>query len=139
MISQSDKRIYVFLALGMLTGIAWLVFQYDKAGMATPEGSACLISRVTGFPCPSCGTTRSAVACLHGDWSAGFMTNPFGILMIVFLSGLAILFLYDIFSGRRVVPVAYRYAENTVRKKNVAILLICLVLANWCWNIFKDL
>lgn len=139
MISHSDKKIYAFLATGLIVGVSWLAFQYGKGGMATPEGSACLISGVTGFPCPSCGTTRSAVACLHGDWAAGFMTNPFGILMIIFLSGLAILLLYDIFSGRRVIPVAYRYTEEVIRKKYVAILLIGLVMANWCWNIIKDL
>lgn len=37
---------------------------------------ACAFHRLTGIPCPTCGTTRAAVAFLHGDLRGAFAANP---------------------------------------------------------------
>lgn len=139
MISISDKRIYIFLVAALIAGAAWLFFQYDKDGMATPEGTACLISRVSGHPCPSCGTTRSAVAILHGDFQKGIMTNPTGLLVLIMMTVLSILLSIDLLSRKKTIPAAYRKAEGIIRNRYVSVLIIVLVLSNWCWNIIKGL
>jgi hypothetical protein len=36
----------------------------------------CPLRRLTGIPCPTCGTTRAVLALLRGDWSAAFTSNP---------------------------------------------------------------
>jgi hypothetical protein len=41
-----------------------------------------VIKAATGFPCPSCGLTRSGLAMGHGDWSAAFAWNPLGPLLV---------------------------------------------------------
>jgi hypothetical protein len=41
-----------------------------------PHLRACVFHSLTGIPCPTCGTTRTAVAMLHGDLAAAFAANP---------------------------------------------------------------
>ena len=45
----------------------------------------CLISIITGFPCPGCGMTRAILAALHLDFSAAFAYHPLFFLMPFFL------------------------------------------------------
>jgi hypothetical protein len=139
MIGISDKRIYFYLIAALVAGMVWLCIQFDKGGMATPEGSACLISRVSGHPCPSCGTTRSAVAILHGDFEKGIKTNPAGLLILSMMTVLIILFCIDLLYKKKMVPLAYRKAEKIISNRYVALFIIALVLSNWCWNIVKEL
>ncbi len=35
----------------------------------------CLWSRLTGRPCPACGTTHALCALLHGDWRGAWGCN----------------------------------------------------------------
>jgi hypothetical protein len=36
----------------------------------------CLFRRVTGFPCPTCGSTRSVLALVRGDWATSLRSSP---------------------------------------------------------------
>jgi len=36
----------------------------------------CTFRSLTGFPCPTCGTTRTALALLDLDLTTAFLTNP---------------------------------------------------------------
>lgn len=48
----------------------------------------CVFRTWTGWPCPTCGTTRSAIALLRGDVWEGLAANPLaGGAGIVFLLG----------------------------------------------------
>jgi Protein of unknown function (DUF2752) len=60
-----------WLALAAL-GIAW-VLPMDGAGLPP-----CWIKRWLGFPCLSCGLTRSVLHTLHGDWQAALQLHPLG-------------------------------------------------------------
>lgn len=42
----------------------------------------CAFAQTTGHPCPGCGTTRSALALLHGDVLGAFRWNPLGPVVI---------------------------------------------------------
>jgi hypothetical protein len=42
----------------------------------------CSFATLTHHPCPGCGTTRSALALLHGDVAAAFRWNPLGPVVI---------------------------------------------------------
>ncbi len=53
----------------------------------TPLLRPCVFRSLTGFPCPSCGTTRAATTFLDGDLLAAFAANPLasvvGLLFVV--------------------------------------------------------
>ena len=52
----------------------------------------CLFKHLFGYPCPSCGLTRSVFSFFHGDISGAFSFNPLG----PFLSVLFIIWSFDI-------------------------------------------
>ena len=57
-----------------------------------PEASAwlppCLFRRLAGFPCPTCGATRAAIALVRLDPMAAWVSNPLVTLTYVaFLAG----------------------------------------------------
>lgn len=57
-------------------------------GLSLPV--VCTLRAATGWLCPGCGLTRSFVATVHGDWSAGFALHPIGppLLIWVVLEGI---------------------------------------------------
>ena len=58
----------------------------------------CLIQRVIGIPCPTCGMTRSAFAFINGDFRASFEYHPmlFSVPILTFM----LLFYEKLFRGR---------------------------------------
>lgn len=43
----------------------------------------CLIKRITGVPCPSCGLTRSLKAFIRLDFHEGFYYHPLSIFIVI--------------------------------------------------------
>ena len=52
---------------------------------------ACSVRQTFGFPCPTCGLTRSVLLTLHGHLGAAFEVNPGGPLVVLGLALLAAL------------------------------------------------
>jgi hypothetical protein len=42
----------------------------------------CGFAQMFGVPCPSCGSTRSALGLVHGDWQQVLRMNPVGMLAV---------------------------------------------------------
>lgn len=99
----------------------------------------CIFRHVTGIPCPSCGTTRSVVALLHGSIYEAMMLNPAGLPVALFMFSAPGWISYDLATGRKSLLDAYIKTEAVVRKPLIAAFLICLVLGNWIWNIQKGI
>jgi hypothetical protein len=47
----------------------------------------CLLKKLTGLPCPTCGLTRAVCCALQGDWAASLGFHPAGILVVVSVAG----------------------------------------------------
>jgi len=55
--------------------------QVDIGGWAIPE--LCGVKRLTGYPCPGCGLTRSWVYLAHGDWRTALSMNVLGPILFL--------------------------------------------------------
>lgn len=92
-----------------------------------PVLPACPMRTLTGIPCPTCGTTRAAVALLHGDIPAALQANPLAALAGVgfVLGGL--------------VALAWAWARGPLPALpgrlhwSVRAVVLALVAANWAW------
>jgi hypothetical protein len=99
----------------------------------------CLIKNVTGFPCPSCGTTRAVELLLQGKVRESLVANPFGILVTLIMVLVPFWILFDLIFKKETFYIYYKKIEETLKIKWLAAVLIALVILNWIWNIYKGI
>ena len=132
-------KLYVLLSAACAAGYIWLAITYHQLVSKSFEPGVCLFKRITTIPCPSCGSTRSVLSILKGDFAGALLLNPFGIILVSILVIAPIWIFYDVVSRKETLFNAYTKAELFLKRKWIAIPAILLVLLNWIWNISKGL
>ena len=98
---------------------------------AAPHLRACVFRSLTGIPCPSCGTTRAAIAFLQGDLMTAFINNPLAALAgLLFVVGAPIAVIWT--TARWSVPSLSNPLPLWVR-----IGAVFLIAANWLYLIVR--
>lgn len=128
-------KFYTFISIAIGVGYIWVLYNLFFDATQTPE--VCLFKLATGIPCPSCGSTRSVLALLHGHVWHALLLNPFGAVIAVFLVISPFWLIYDTLTKHTGMFKTYQWLEHELKLKKYAIPLILLVLANWIWNIYK--
>ncbi|MBN2582477.1 MAG: DUF2752 domain-containing protein [Planctomycetes bacterium] len=91
--------------------------------------SLCAFKRLTGLPCPSCGSTRAAESLLAGHPVRAWLYNPL-ISTVVAMAGAVL--------GVRLVAARAVRLDMSQREIHAAtLLLIALVLINWAYLIVR--
>lgn len=135
--STSKGRIYILLTVLIIVGYSWVIYN-----IILGQGSnqiVCPIKMISGYPCPSCGTTRSVISMFKGDIYSAFSINPFGIFMFGLMLIVPFWLLYDFIFRKSTLWTMYNKVESILKNKKIALPLILLVIANWIWNIFKEI
>ncbi|MCE1199011.1 MAG: DUF2752 domain-containing protein [Marinilabiliales bacterium] len=135
----SKNRLYLFLTFATLAGYLWLGFHYLRAAQGAGVESVCLIHRVTGYPCPACGTSRSILALLAGDWMGALLINPLGILMMGAMIVLPFWVALDLIRKKETLYRFYLWCEIQLRRPRCYLPLLLLLILNWIWNLKKGL
>ena len=89
------------------------------------ERSACTLHRMTGVPCPGCGSTRAVKAAARFDLLASIRHNPLvsiGLLLV----GITLIL-------RAVTGHVLRFELTHTTWVVVAVLVVVLFFANWWW------
>jgi hypothetical protein len=95
----------------------------------TPLLRPCVFRSITGFPCPTCGTTRAATAFLDGNLIAAFTANPLAAAAgLLFVVGAPLAVLWAV--ARLPVPELPSPLPGWMR-----IGAITLIAANWIYVI----
>lgn len=117
-------------AIGFVSLWALVVVVARLVGYYTGnEPDLCLFHRLTGEPCPTCGTTRGLLALTRGAWRESFLWNPMTVTVAA-LGSLAMM--------GRVITAKTMEFEFTPREKRVLGILGILILAmNWAWLIYS--
>jgi hypothetical protein len=137
----SVKRIRIFyLVAAGLCVASWLWLVCDNYGLLPQGTSVCLFKKVTGVPCPGCGTTRSVRAILHGHWRWSEIANPEGYAALLAIVLLPLWIIADLLRKQ---PSLQQYAvraDRFIRTRPLwTSIVFCLIIANWIWNIHKQL
>ena len=132
---MSKNKLYLYILVACTSGYIYLLYNlyYSKSN----QFSVCMIKNVTGFPCPSCGTTRAVQLLFKGDYIASVLTNPFGIIVSGSMLILPFWIVIDLILKKETFYTFYNKMECLLKQKKIAIPLIILVLLNWIWNINK--
>jgi hypothetical protein len=134
---MAKNKLYLIVLIACFSGFLYLFYtgHYSKNGQL----SVCIIKNVTGFPCPSCGTTRAIQSIYKGDLIQSLLFNPFGIIVSFAMVFLPFWIVFDLTTKRKSFYVAYYKMESVLKQKKIAIPLIILVVLNWIWNLYKEL
>ena len=136
---MSRNKLYVLLSSACAAGFIWLFLNYHRYISNSIEPGICLFKRITTIPCPSCGTTRSVLSILKGDFAGAIYWNPFGMIIMAILIISPLWIIYDVIAQRDTLFSVYSRTEHLLKRKWIAIPLILLVILNWIWNIYKGL
>lgn len=132
----SKNKLYFITVTICFFGLIWLGIEYFYHGSIT----LCPIKNITGYPCPSCGSTRSIQALFKGDILQAILINPLGIISFLILIGILLLISIDFLFKKEYYYQTYRWIEGYLQSNKLfSSLLILLILINWIWNIKKGL
>ncbi len=133
----TKRKLYPFILASTIIGYLWIgiiLVRSSHNGIST-----CIIKNVTNIPCPSCGSTRSIIAFLNGDFIECIYWNPIGLILLFALVILPLWLFYDLVYKKESFLRFYLKVEFILKKPKYATLGIILIIVNWIWNIFKGL
>jgi len=136
---MSRFKLYALMSAACATGYSWLAYICHQRVIHCNEPGVCIFRRLTTIPCPSCGSTRSVLSLLHGEFREAMLWNPFGFLLMAFLVVAPFWISYDLASRNSTLLNAYIKIELLLKRKWIALPAVLLVLMNWIWNISKGL
>ncbi len=138
--SISRNRLYLIIFIACMAGYVWLIMNWLFPPVHhSKETSICLLKHFTNIPCPSCGSTRSLLSILNGNFLQGFYLNPLGYVLLMIMIAAPIWIVYDWIKKSQSLLIFYKKTEVFLSKKTVAIPAIFLILINWAWNIYKGI
>lgn len=108
----------------VLLGSLWLVL-VASAWLLAPRGTVlCPVRRVTGFPCPTCGSTRAGVALVSLRPAEALRLNPF---MTALMVGVPVFVAWRLTLGRHGPFMSSRSAARLVW------IALGLLAVNWVY------
>lgn len=115
--------VWAAVALGLWLLLVALGILLERRG--GQELETCLLHRLTGHPCPTCGSTRVVLGLGQGAWGEAFRFNP--LVSLGLLLGAPVL-------GLRLITGRSLRVELSSREQKVALGIgLAALLANWAW------
>jgi len=129
-LSSRLAGIFLFLGLILLRVAAWAdASQVWLFGRQLNWG--CWFKEHYGFPCPTCGMTRSVILTMHGDFNNAFLLNPAGPFLIAGLLLVALIALR--------LPMA---GLKEIKSRQLALglslygwVFVCVMLGQWTFKL----
>ena len=119
----NHELIWFSVAVGALTcGALWLRLQLPWP--------TCLFHRLSGYPCPTCGATRAAIALLRGNVIAAWRWNPLALALYLALGFFNLYALAVLVTGGRRLRLVQ---VGSVTANSFRALFVFLVLTNWIY------
>ena len=135
---MKDRFWQAFIIIGFALGHGYL-FLSHKQIESEVSLSFCPIKSATGWPCPSCGSTRAALELYTGAPLKSLMINPLGTISMAAIWFLFILALCDLVAGKYQLNRMIENFEKWASQPLVWRWLMAVILLNWIWNVTKGL
>jgi hypothetical protein len=137
---MTKNKLYTLILAACFFGFGWLFFlKFIDVKKLDLDLTICLFKRITNLPCPSCGTTRAVSSLFNGEILKSLYLNPFGIIVAVIMLVSPFWIILDFIQREQSFFDFYCKIEKFLKKKEIAISLIVLVIFNWIWNLYKHL
>lgn len=133
-----DKNFYIKLLCICTAGYAWILWTLYAGSFGVQSIDICFIKNLIGIPCPSCGSTRSAVFLLQGNVTDALYINPLGLILFTAIVVTPLWIVFDFIFRKKTLFVFYFKFEGLFRKRVYISAFIIIIFFNWVWNIIKD-
>lgn len=90
----------------------------------------CLFHRLTGHPCPTCGTTRGLLAMARGSWREAIAWNPMTMTGAL-VGSLAV-------AGRVVTAKTLEFQFTPREERALGIAGLAILGINWIWLLYSQ-
>lgn len=137
--SINRNKLYTLLFISCLAGYIYLYISLTSNFIEHKSVEVCPIKFTTNMPCPSCGSTRSVISIVNGKFRDALSINPLGYIIAIVMVLIPLWLLIDVLIKKKSLFKFYIKMETYLKKPQLAIPLIVLVLINWIWNITKGL
>lgn len=128
-INNNEKdRILIIIAAILVAIIIFLYYLYDPS--YSELAPKCIMRRLTGYDCPSCGVQRVVHALLHLEVERAFWLNPF---LFVVAPYILLLIVTAFFHGGVFGRVRQYIQHRVVVYSYVALYFIWWVVRNTDW------
>lgn len=134
----SRNTLYSILFIGCIAGYIWLYFGFNN-NTENKGFEVCLIKLTTNVPCPSCGSTRSVISLIKGQFDLALKINPLGYIIALTMLLAPVWIIIDVVLKKQSLFAFYQKCEVHLKRPQLAIPLVLLVIINWIWNITKGL
>ncbi len=114
---------------GAIVLLALVIARFPPVLSLIPD---CTFRVLTGFPCPTCGSTRSLVHLSHARFLPAFVMNPLASFILI---GMSIGFFYGIITLFLKLP-RVRISLSDAEKDRVRKTAFLIVLLNWLYLCF---
>lgn len=136
--NDNRNKLYLTLFLCCLLGYGWVFINIFFSSQYS-QVQVCWLKKIFHIPCPSCGTTRSILKIIQGEYGQAFYINPLGFVLSSGLLIIPLLLVVDMCFKKNSLFCLYYYVEKWLKKPFILIPLSILVIINWIWNIGKGL
>jgi len=131
------NKLYGLVVILSILAYTWLIYNSFLPIDAEEGITLCWFKRISGLPCPSCGSTSGMAEIFKGNFNQAFQFNPFAyssLFILVFASSWVI---HDLIRKKDGLYQFYLYINIKLKKKRIIIPIILLILSIWIWNIFR--
>jgi hypothetical protein len=135
---MTKHKLYLLILILSIIGFIWLIINFYYFTFNNTY-TICFFRNTTGIACPACGSTNAVIALLKGNLLQAISINALSLIILPLLFILPIWIIYDLFTKKQSFYNCYNLAEQILKRKQVAIPIIILVLFFWIWNIKKHL
>ncbi len=133
---MQKAKLYTLLLTVSICGYVWTFYCMNRIeGQGVWQG--CVTKQFLHIPCPSCGTTRSLMCLLRGEWVEALYVNPLGYLAAMLLAVTPVWVLIDWCMHTSSLLKTYNVAITLLKRPAVCLPMVVLVILNWLWNIIK--
>ena len=134
---MTRNKLYGLLGVACFLGFVYLflsTYYFQQSGT-----TLCWFKNVTGYNCPSCGTTRAVLLLFKGNLLQSVQFNPLGSIVFLIMVLAPIWIAVDLLTQQDTLFQKYKQTEVFLRKPLVASFFILLILLLWYWNLTKNL
>lgn len=134
---MTRNKLYGLLSVACFIGFVYLFFSIYY--LQKDEITLCWFKNITGYNCPSCGTTRAVAALFEADVLKAIQLNPLGLVVFCIMVIAPFWITFDLITQQDSLFQKYKQTEVFLRKPLIASLLVLMIILLWYWNLTKNL